>query len=43
MTPTNLANGAGKAVTQAGGDTWFFIAADYTFGATLESETSAVV
>ena len=38
-----LANGAGKAVTQAGGDTWFFIAADYTFGATLESETSAVV
>jgi branched-chain amino acid transport system substrate-binding protein len=38
-----LANGAGKAITQGGGDTWFFIAADYTFGATLEAETSAVV
>ena len=38
-----LANGTGKAVTLAGGDTWFFVTADYTFGAALEADTSAVV
>ncbi|MGZ9034474.1 MAG: ABC transporter substrate-binding protein [Rhodospirillales bacterium] len=38
-----LANGTGKAVVQSGGDTWFFIVADYAFGQTLERETSAVV
>jgi branched-chain amino acid transport system substrate-binding protein len=38
-----LANGTGKAVTAAGGDTWFFVTADYTFGAALEADTSAVV
>jgi branched-chain amino acid transport system substrate-binding protein len=38
-----LANGTGKALTKAGGDTWFFIAADYAFGAALERDTSAVV
>jgi branched-chain amino acid transport system substrate-binding protein len=37
-----LANGTGKAVTKAGGDTWFFITADYAFGAALERDTSAV-
>ncbi len=38
-----LANGTGKAVTKAGGDSWFFITADYAFGAALEADTSAVV
>ena len=38
-----LANGTGKAVVQSGGNTWFFIVADYAFGQTLERETSAVV
>lgn len=38
-----MANGTGKAVTMAGGDSWFFVTADYTFGATLEADTSAVV
>src|SRR6201996_672374 len=38
-----LANGTGKALTKAGGDTWFFIAADYAFGAAMERDTSAVV
>jgi branched-chain amino acid transport system substrate-binding protein len=38
-----LANGTGKALTKAGGDTWFFLAADYAFGAALERDTTAVV
>ena len=38
-----LANGTGKAIVQTGGDTWFFIVADYAFGQALERETSAVV
>ena len=38
-----LANGTGKAVTKAGGDTWFFLTADYAFGAALERDTTAVV
>src|ERR1700758_3558754 len=38
-----LANGTGKALTKAGGDTWFFMTADYAFGAALERDTSAVV
>ncbi len=38
-----LANGTGKAVTKAGGDTWFFITADYAFGAALEADTRAVI
>src|SRR5262249_281189 len=28
----NLANGTGKAMVNTGGDTWFFITADYAFG-----------
>jgi branched-chain amino acid transport system substrate-binding protein len=39
----NLANGTGKAMVQRGGDTWFFISADYAFGYALERDTSAVV
>jgi branched-chain amino acid transport system substrate-binding protein len=38
-----LANGTGKAVVQTGGDSWFFLTADYAFGHALEKDTSAVV
>ena len=38
-----LANGTGKAVVQTGGDTWFFITADYAFGQALERDTTAVI
>ena len=38
-----LATGTGKALTKAGGDTWFFLSADYAFGAALERDTKAVV
>ncbi|QIG91581.1 MULTISPECIES: ABC transporter substrate-binding protein [unclassified Bradyrhizobium] len=38
-----LAHGTGKALTKAGGDTWFFLTADYAFGHALERDTTAVV
>jgi branched-chain amino acid transport system substrate-binding protein len=38
-----LANGTGKAVVKMGGNTWFFITADYAFGQALERDTAAVV
>jgi branched-chain amino acid transport system substrate-binding protein len=38
-----LANGTGTAITKQGGDTWFFISADYAFGAALERDTTAAV
>jgi branched-chain amino acid transport system substrate-binding protein len=38
-----LANGTGKAIVKQGGDTWFFITADYAFGHALQRDTSAVV
>jgi branched-chain amino acid transport system substrate-binding protein len=38
-----LANGTGKALTKAGGDSWYFLTADYAFGHALERDTSAVV
>lgn len=38
-----LANGTGKAVVKTGGDSWFFLTADYAFGHALERDTSAVV
>jgi branched-chain amino acid transport system substrate-binding protein len=38
-----LANGTGKAIVKTGGDTWFFITADYAFGQALERDTTAVV
>jgi branched-chain amino acid transport system substrate-binding protein len=38
-----LANGTGKAMVKAGGDTWFFLTADYAFGHALERDTAAVV
>src|ERR1700744_3482141 len=36
-----LANGTGKALTKAGGDSWFFIAADYAFGAAMARDATA--
>jgi branched-chain amino acid transport system substrate-binding protein len=38
-----LANGTGTAMTKQGGDTWFFITADYAFGQALERDTTAAV
>src|SRR5437016_8050857 len=38
-----LATGTGKALTKSGGDSWFFLTADYAFGAALERDTTAVV
>jgi branched-chain amino acid transport system substrate-binding protein len=40
---TALATGTAKAVTQRGGDTWFFLTADYAFGQSLEQDASKVV
>ena len=38
-----LANGTGNAIVRTGGDTWFFLTADYAFGLALERDTEAVV
>ncbi|WP_298268698.1 ABC transporter substrate-binding protein [uncultured Bradyrhizobium sp.] len=38
-----LANGTGRALVKSGGDTWFFISADYAFGQALERDTTAAV
>src|SRR5215468_2923602 len=38
-----LANGTGQAIVKTGGDSWFFITADYAFGHALERDTEAVV
>jgi branched-chain amino acid transport system substrate-binding protein len=38
-----LAVGTGRAMVQEGGDSWFFITADYAFGHQLEEDTSTVV
>ena len=38
-----LANGTGSAIVKTGGDTWFFLTADYAFGHALEKDTEAVV
>jgi branched-chain amino acid transport system substrate-binding protein len=38
-----LAVGTGRAMVQEGGDSWFFITADYAFGHQLEADTAAVV
>jgi branched-chain amino acid transport system substrate-binding protein len=38
-----LAHGTGSAVVKTGGRTWFFLSADYAFGAALEQDTAAVV
>ncbi|MBY0296747.1 MAG: ABC transporter substrate-binding protein [Methylobacterium sp.] len=38
-----LANGTGGAVVRSGGDSWFFLTADYAFGKALERDVSEVV
>jgi len=38
-----LANGTARFVTRAGGDTWFFITADYAFGHALERDATAAI
>lgn len=38
-----LANGTGTAVVKTGGDSWYFVTADYAFGHALERDTESVV
>jgi branched-chain amino acid transport system substrate-binding protein len=38
-----LSHGTGTALAKNGGDSWFFITADYAFGYALERDTSAAV
>jgi branched-chain amino acid transport system substrate-binding protein len=38
-----LANGTGNAIVKTGGNTWFFLTADYAFGHALERDTEAAV
>ena len=38
-----LAAGTGRGVVKTGGDTWFFLTADYTFGTNLEKDTTEVI
>jgi branched-chain amino acid transport system substrate-binding protein len=38
-----LANGTGNAIVKTGGDSWYFITADYAFGHALERDTENVV
>ena len=38
-----LANGTGRAIVKTGGDTWFFLTADYAFGHALERDTASVI
>ncbi|GIL02762.1 MAG: ABC transporter permease [Alphaproteobacteria bacterium] len=39
----SLAHGTGSAMVRKGGDTWFFLTADYAFGHALERDTGNVV
>ncbi len=38
-----LAKSTGGAMVKAGGDSWFFLAADYAFGAALQRDTTSFV
>jgi branched-chain amino acid transport system substrate-binding protein len=38
-----LANSTGRAVTRAGGDSWYFVTTNFAFGTSLESEASRVI
>jgi branched-chain amino acid transport system substrate-binding protein len=38
-----LANGTGSAIVKSGGNSWYFLTADYAFGHALERDTEAVV
>jgi branched-chain amino acid transport system substrate-binding protein len=38
-----LANGTGNEIVKQGGDSWYFLTADYAFGHSLEADTIAAV
>jgi branched-chain amino acid transport system substrate-binding protein len=38
-----LAKSTGGAMVEAGGETWYFLTADYAFGKQLQSDTTALV
>jgi branched-chain amino acid transport system substrate-binding protein len=38
-----LANSTGKSMVKTGGDTWFFVTADYAFGYALDRDTAGIV
>ena len=38
-----LAHGTGKTLVEQGGDTWFFLTADYAFGHALQRDTTAFI
>lgn len=38
-----LAAGTGRGVVKSGGDSWFFLTADYAFGTNLEKDTTEVI
>ena len=38
-----IARANARAITSAGGDTWFFITSDYAFGIAMETDASALV
>ena len=38
-----LANGTGGAMVRRGGDTWFFVTADYAFGEAVQRDTTALI
>jgi branched-chain amino acid transport system substrate-binding protein len=38
-----LAHGTAKAITKSGGDSWFFITADYAFGYAMERDAGDVI
>ena len=38
-----LAHGTGEAVVKEGGDSWFFLTADYAFGHSMEADVTEVV
>jgi len=38
-----LAAGTGRGVVKTGGDTWYFLTADYAFGTNLEKDTTEVI
>ena len=40
---TALAKGTGNAVVKSGGKSWYFLTADYAFGAALQNDTTTVV
>jgi branched-chain amino acid transport system substrate-binding protein len=43
LNTTALANGTAYTVAKSGGKTWFYLTADYTFGAQLQTAASKVV